>query len=38
MTTDCLNAMTIDLEDWFCVANLSGAIPRSDWPSCELRV
>jgi polysaccharide deacetylase family protein (PEP-CTERM system associated) len=32
------NAISIDLEDWFCVKNLSGAIKRSDWDSCELRV
>ena len=32
------NAMSIDLEDWFCVHNLSGAIKRADWDSCELRV
>jgi polysaccharide deacetylase family protein (PEP-CTERM system associated) len=32
------NAISIDLEDWFCVHNLSKAIPRSEWESCELRV
>ena len=32
------NAISIDLEDWFCVHNLSGAIRRQDWDSCELRV
>ncbi len=32
------NAISIDLEDWFCVHNLSGAIKRSDWDKCELRV
>ncbi len=32
------NAISIDLEDWFCVKNLSGAIKRSDWDSCELRI
>jgi polysaccharide deacetylase family protein (PEP-CTERM system associated) len=32
------NAISIDLEDWFCVHNLSGAIKRADWDSCELRV
>jgi len=32
------NAISIDLEDWFCVHNLSKAIPRSDWDRCELRV
>jgi polysaccharide deacetylase family protein (PEP-CTERM system associated) len=29
--------MSIDLEDWFCVHNLSGVIARSDWDGCELR-
>jgi polysaccharide deacetylase family protein (PEP-CTERM system associated) len=33
-----LNAISIDLEDWFCVHNLSGAIRREDWDTCELRV
>lgn len=33
-----LNAISIDLEDWFCVNNLSKAISRQDWDSCELRV
>ena len=32
------NAMSIDLEDWFCVHNLSGAIKLNDWDKCELRV
>jgi len=32
------NAISIDLEDWFCVHNLSKAIPREDWDRCELRV
>ena len=32
------NAISIDLEDWFCVNNLSGVIGRADWDSCELRV
>ncbi|HKY29585.1 MAG TPA: XrtA system polysaccharide deacetylase [Pyrinomonadaceae bacterium] len=32
------NAISIDLEDWFCVHNLSRAIRRDDWDSCELRV
>ena len=32
------NAMSIDLEDWFCVHNLSKVIKRADWDSCELRV
>ena len=32
------NALSIDLEDWFCVHNLAGAIKREDWDSCDLRV
>jgi len=32
------NAISIDLEDWFCVHNLSGAIKLSEWDNCELRV
>ena len=32
------NAISIDLEDWFCVHNLSGAIKPRDWDNCELRV
>lgn len=32
------NAISIDLEDWFCVHNLSGVIRKEDWDSCELRV
>jgi polysaccharide deacetylase family protein (PEP-CTERM system associated) len=33
-----INALSIDLEDWFCVHNLSHVIKRSDWDRCELRV
>jgi polysaccharide deacetylase family protein (PEP-CTERM system associated) len=32
------NAISVDLEDWFCVHNLQGVIRREDWDSCELRV
>ena len=32
------NAISIDLEDWFCVHNLAGVIKQQDWDSCELRV
>lgn len=32
------NAISIDLEDWFCVHNLSGAIRKEKWDACELRV
>jgi len=31
-------AMSIDVEDWFQVENLKGAIPRAEWDRCELRV
>ena len=30
--------MTVDLEDWFCVQNLSLAIKKEDWGRCELRL
>lgn len=32
------NALSIDLEDWFCVYNLSQVIKREDWEKQELRV
>lgn len=32
------NALSIDLEDWFCVHNLSATINAKDWDDCELRV
>ncbi len=32
------NALSIDVEDWFCVHNLSNAIKREDWPKCEQRI
>ena len=32
------NAMSIDLEDWFCVHSLRSAIGREDWNTCEVRV
>lgn len=32
------NAISIDLEDWFCVYNLRQRIKRDEWDSCELRV
>ena len=32
------NVFSVDLEDWFCVQNLSGIIPRYQWESCESRV
>lgn len=33
-----LNAMSIDVEDWFHVYNMSGVIPQSEWDACESRV
>jgi polysaccharide deacetylase family protein (PEP-CTERM system associated) len=33
-----MNAMSVDLEDWFCVYNLRGSIRREDWGRCESRV
>lgn len=32
------NVFSIDLEDWFCVQNLSGIIARDQWEKCEQRV
>ncbi len=32
------NAISIDLEDWFCVNNFRDIIPKDDWENCELRV
>src|SRR6266511_2195739 len=32
------NAISIDLEDWFCVHNLATVIKKQDWDQCELRV
>jgi len=32
------NAISIDLEDWFCVYNLSQVIKKEDWDKCELRI
>ncbi len=33
-----VNALSIDLEDWFCVYNLGHAIRREDWDKQEQRV
>jgi len=33
-----MNALSIDLEDWFCAHNLSCVIKQEDWDKCELRV
>jgi len=32
------NALSIDLEDWFCVYNLSQVIQRDDWEKQDLRI
>jgi polysaccharide deacetylase family protein (PEP-CTERM system associated) len=32
------NAFSVDLEDWFCVHNLSQVIKQKNWDTCELRV
>ena len=32
------NALSIDVEDWFCVHNLSGVIRKEDWTKCEPRI
>jgi polysaccharide deacetylase family protein (PEP-CTERM system associated) len=32
------NAFSVDLEDWFCVQNLSAVIQRTQWEYCESRV
>ena len=31
------NAISVDLEDWFCTHNISHVIRREDWDKCELR-
>jgi polysaccharide deacetylase family protein (PEP-CTERM system associated) len=33
-----LNGLSFDVEDWFHVENLKGAISFSDWEYCDLRV
>ncbi|MFB3896483.1 MAG: XrtA system polysaccharide deacetylase [bacterium] len=33
-----LNALSIDLEDWFCVHNLESVIKKDDWEKQELRI
>ena len=33
-----INAMTVDVEDWFQVANLKGIIRYEDWEQCESRI
>ena len=36
--TRVLNAMTIDVEDYFHVSAFDGVVPRSEWPALECRV
>ena len=33
-----LNALTIDVEEWFCVSNFERVIRREDWDGLESRV
>jgi polysaccharide deacetylase family protein (PEP-CTERM system associated) len=33
-----INAMSIDLEDWFCAYNMRTLVPLNQWDQCELRV
>jgi len=33
-----LNALSSDVEDWFCAYNLSNAIKKEDWHHCESRI
>jgi polysaccharide deacetylase family protein (PEP-CTERM system associated) len=33
-----LNALTIDVEEWFCVSNFDGVIPRECWAEQESRL
>ena len=37
-TISVTNVMSVDVEDWFQVENLSGAIRRDNWANYELRV
>ena len=32
------NALSIDLEDWFCVNNIAHVVDRAEWDNCDLRV
>lgn len=38
MSFGTLNALTIDVEEWFCVHNFGSVIPRDDWPRLESRI
>jgi polysaccharide deacetylase family protein (PEP-CTERM system associated) len=35
---DVVNALTVDVEDWFQVSALAGSVRREDWPRMESRV
>ena len=37
MTNPLAHALSVDVEDWFQVLNLSGHVDRSDWEKIELR-
>jgi polysaccharide deacetylase family protein (PEP-CTERM system associated) len=37
-TPACVNALTIDVEDWFQVSAFAPYIARSDWPTRECRI
>ena len=32
------NALSIDVEEWFCVSNFAGVIRPEDWPKLESRI
>lgn len=38
MARNIVNALTVDVEDWFQVAALAGSVSRDDWPRLESRV
>jgi polysaccharide deacetylase family protein (PEP-CTERM system associated) len=38
MAQNIVNALTVDVEDWFQVAALAGSVSRDDWPRLESRV
>ncbi len=38
MAAPVVNALTVDVEDWFQVSALAGSIAREDWPRMESRV
>lgn len=36
--TDVLNAITVDVEDWFHICDIETVLPSSQWDRCESRV